>query len=389
MNKRLRSFFTVYCFFVMFFLITPDVVSSKKPIIKKGDYFPELPLNSPVESTRVSYLGIDKGKSFTIRDIKADIILVEIMNINCSSCQKQAPVNNKLFSLIESTTATKGRVKMLAIAVGCLDVHIKQFVEHFNTPYPVIQDPKFVVYDAIGRSSIPLAMLIRRDPKTGKGIVAWTHSGFDSDYDGMFNEVKRFMTTDLDSIKEEGKTIQPKVVEVKPILSDRELQEKIENAFAKEGSRISNLKTIDLQSGRTIYTSMVQQDMKKKNIFALMVSRSNPCDVCHDVHFIYVFEASGKILQLIPLQPTKYGNEPWDNMDIEKMQKRVVGRYIQLPFDFDPKIDAVTSATITSSIIFKSLEEEKAVFKELKEKGLLSIPKESPNLTEREEESHP
>jgi hypothetical protein len=389
MNKKLRSFFAVYCFFVTSVLITPDVVSSEKPTIKKGDYFPELSLNAPVESTRVSYLGIDEGQSFTIRDIKADIILVEIMNINCSSCQKQAPVNNKLFSLIESTTATKGRIKMLAIAVGCLDVHIKQFVEHFNTPYPVIQDPKFVVYDAIGRSSIPLAMLIRRDPKTGKSIVAWTHSGFDSDYEGMFNEIKNLMNTDLAIIKEEGKTIQPKVVEVKPILSDRELQEKIEKVFAMEGSRISNLKTISLKSGRTIYMSMIQQDMKKKNIFAVMVSRPNPCDVCHDVHFIYVFEGSGKILQLIPLQPTKYGNEPWDNKDIEKMQKRVVGRYIQMPFDFDPKIDAVTSATITSSIIFKSLEEEQAVFRELKEKGLLPISKESPNLTDRKEEAHP
>ena len=71
------------------------------------------------------------------------------------------------------------------------------------------------------------------------------------------------------------------------------------------------------------------------------------------------------------------------------MWKRVVGRYIQLPFDFDPEIDAVTSATITSSIIFKSLEEEQAVFRELKEKGLLPIPNESPNLTDREKEGHP
>ena len=78
MNKRSSSFFAVYCFFVTFFLITPDVVSSEKPIIKKGDCFPELPLTAPVESTRASYLGINKGKSFTIRDIKADIIWVRL-----------------------------------------------------------------------------------------------------------------------------------------------------------------------------------------------------------------------------------------------------------------------------------------------------------------------
>ena len=374
MNKRLRSFFAVYCFFAAFLLIIPNVVSQEKPEIKKGDSFPELLLDAPVESTHVSYLGIDKGKSFTLRDIKADIILLEIMNINCASCQKQAPINNKLFSLIESTSATKGHIKMLAIAVGCLDDHIEKFVEHFNTPYPVIQDPKFVVYDAIGRSSIPLAVLIRRDSRTGKSIVARTHSGFDSDYNEMFNDIKTVINIDLAIIKEEGKRIQTRVVEVKPILSDRELQEEIELAFSKEGDRVSNIKTLNLRNGRTIYTSMVQRDMKKKYIFAVMVSRPTPCDICHDVHFIYIFEANGKILQLISVRLTKDENEPWDNMDIEKMRKRVVGRYLQLPFDFDPKIDAVTSATITSSIIFKSLEEEQAVFRELKEKGLLSIP---------------
>jgi hypothetical protein len=111
-----------------------------------------------------------------------------------------------------------------------------------------------------------------------------------------------------------------------------------------------------------------------------MVDKPNPCDVCHDVHFIYVFDATGKILQLIPLELTKYGNEPWDAADIEKIRQRIVGRYIQSSFDFDPEIDAVSSATITSSIIFRSLEEEQITLKELKEKGFLQTSTESSNL---------
>ena len=118
---------------------------------------------------------------------------------------------------------------------------------------------------------------------------------------------------------------------------------------------------------------------KKKNVFAVMVSRPTPCDVCHDVHFIYVFDATGKILRLVPLQLTKYGNEPWDQADIEKIRKRIEGQYIQSSFDFDPEIDAVTSATITSSIIFRSLEEEQITLRELKEKGFLQNPAGSPN----------
>jgi hypothetical protein len=216
-----------------------------------------------------------------------------------------------------------------------------------------------------------LAILIQREVDTNKRVVAWIHTGFESDYQKMFKEIRSVMVTDLASIKDAGKQIESKVVTVKPIISERELKEKIEMAFAREGNPISPAKTINLKNGQRVYASEVRKD-KKKDLFAVMVSKPVPCDVCHDVHFIYVFDATGKILQLIPLQLTKWGNKPWDEADIEQMRKRIVGRYIQSSFDFDPEIDAVSSATITSSIIFKSLEEELGTFGELKEKGFLS-----------------
>jgi hypothetical protein len=95
------------------------------------------------------------------------------------------------------------------------------------------------------------------------------------------------------------------------------------------------------------------------------------CDVCHETHFIYTFEADGKILQFIPLRLSKYGNEDWDEADIAKMRLRIVGRYIYHPFAFKAKVDAVTSATITSASIFKGLSEGQRIFRELKAKGLL------------------
>ena len=83
------------------------------------------------------------------------------------------------------------------------------------------------------------------------------------------------------------------------------------------------------------------------------------------------FEQTGKILQLIPIQLTKEDNEDWDETDLEKIREKIVGRHINMPFDFDPDVDAVTSATITSLMIFKSLDDGQNLFRELKEKGLL------------------
>ncbi len=355
----------------VFLLPLAEAISQERPVIKKGDYFPEIPLESPMDSKHRVYLGIGEGKSFTIADIKADFVLVEIMHINCSSCQRQAPINNKLYSLIKSTPETKGRVKMLAIAVGCQNVYIKQFTDHFDTPYPVVQDPKFAVYDAIGRSPTPLAIFVRRDPQRKASIVADTHLGFEPDYKGTFKQIQELMDMNLGTIVAEGKKTEAQVVVIKPIIDEKALQGKIKAAFEKEGEEVIELTKMNLQSGRNVYTGVVQKDEQSKRLFAVIVSRPPPCDVCHDVHFIYLFDVTGKIIQFIPLQLTKYGNEDWDDIDIEKMRKRVIGRYINMPFDYDPEIDAVTSATITSSVIFDSLDEGQSLFREIKEKDLL------------------
>jgi hypothetical protein len=93
--------------------------------------------------------------------------------------------------------------------------------------------------------------------------------------------------------------------------------------------------------------------------------------VCHDIHFIYVFDATGKILQFIPLQLPKYGNKDFDEADVAKIRKRFVGRHIYKQFKFDANVDAVTRATITSAVIFRSLNDGMSLFNELKKKGYI------------------
>ncbi|UCF57813.1 MAG: hypothetical protein JSW15_04990 [Deltaproteobacteria bacterium] len=53
------------------------------------------------------------------------------------------------------------------------------------------------------------------------------------------------------------------------------------------------------------------------------------------------------------------------------MKSRVLGRHLYDDFSFNHVIDAVSSATITSSLIFNSLERADTTYQELKEKGYL------------------
>ena len=86
---------------------------------------------------------------------------------------------------------------------------------------------------------------------------------------------------------------------------------------------------------------------------------------------VYVFDGTGKIVQFIPLQLTKYGNRHFNEEDIAKMRGRIVGKQVYDPFQFDAKVDTVARATITCAVIFKSLNEGQGLFKELKERDLI------------------
>ncbi|RME36934.1 MAG: hypothetical protein D6794_07785, partial [Deltaproteobacteria bacterium] len=105
-------------------------------------------------------------------------------------------------------------------------------------------------------------------------------------------------------------------------------------------------------------------------LFAEVTSRQSICDICHDVHFIYVFDSQARVVAFEPIQLTKWGNVNWDSTEVERMRKKVVGSTLTAPPVFDPKVDAVTSATMTSAIIFDSLAQGESLLRELEQKGL-------------------
>ena len=76
-----------------------------------GDLFPRHTF-PPLTSTEDQiYLGLSEGKPFTLGEVRADLIVIELLNIYCTSCQKQAPIYNEVFDLVKKDPAMKGKVK--------------------------------------------------------------------------------------------------------------------------------------------------------------------------------------------------------------------------------------------------------------------------------------
>ena len=94
-------------------------------------------------------------------------------------------------------------------------------------------------------SPAPFSIIMRKYPKAGGMRVLATRLGFESDYKGMFSDMKILLDADLAVIRDEGKKIKSKVVEAKPAITEKALREKIKRTFIAEGSLIGDLKKIN------------------------------------------------------------------------------------------------------------------------------------------------
>jgi hypothetical protein len=371
MAKR-SLFLLILLGMALFFHGLVTELRAQQPLIQEGDIFPEVALSTPPEVKDRAYLGISGKNIFAIKDIKAKVILVEIMNVYCASCQNQAPIYNTLFELIQADPKTRNQIKIVAVSAGNNDGEVKIFRDHFKVVFPIIPDPQYALHAAIGGSPTPFSIFVRRESKDKPVLVAATHLGYDENYNKIFTQMKSLINKKLaDFSKKEVKSA-VRILKPKPPVSEEEIQDKIKMAFGRTGGKITDFSKVVLSQGREIYSGTIEGEGQAKiRLFAQVISENPTCDVCHDIHFIYIFEGSGKILDFIPLQLLKYGNVPWDEADILKMRNKIVGRYIFNPFTFDGRVDAVTSATITSAAIFKGLNEGQTLFKEIKNKGLI------------------
>lgn len=164
---------------------------------------------------------------------------------------------------------------------------------------------------------------------------------------------------------------EPEQIALRPPQSDTEIARLIEHSFAAQGEQLSGFHRLKLPSERSVYTATLLRNGQQQPIFAEVASRTAICDICHSVHFFYVFDQNGLILDFVPLHLTKYGNVEWNQQEIDSFTRRVIGKQLAGAWNFDPSIDAVTSATMTSAIIFDNFDQGRELLEELKQEELL------------------
>lgn len=360
-------------FFVVIILLSSfqgDFVNGETKPLGFATVFPELIFRHSLSKKEQAYLGLKKEGSYGLIEIKGSLLLIEFLNIYCVNCVRQAPILNDVYHFIEGNSNLKGKVKIIGIAAGNNIEEVKFFKDKFKIPYPIFPDTNFNAHQAVGSPRTPYMIWVRKE-KEGRWIVMSTHLGLIDSPAKVIAETKAVLQYDLALISPK-KGIIYEGDALTPPISEEELIEKARLGMEASGGKVIEMKKIMLKDKDFIYMGRVLFGAHQKNLFSKLASRRAVCDICHDTFFIYTFDSDGKIVDLIPIYLTKVDNLKWTDEDIKKLKNSLIGRSIFKPFAFDPKVDSISGATITTILIFDSLEKAKEIYEKIKKEGYIN-----------------
>jgi len=113
-----------------------------------------------------AYLGISADASgFALTDVKSKVLLVQLFDMYCMNCQRQAPEVNRLYDLVQSSDL-KDRVRFVGIGKGNTEIEASIFRERYDVKFPLFSDPEKLNTKRLGESRTPYFVII--DMKTRK-----------------------------------------------------------------------------------------------------------------------------------------------------------------------------------------------------------------------------
>lgn len=275
---------------------------------------------------------------------------------------------NELFTRIEKDAELKNNVKIIGIAVGNTDVDVAFGEKKYM--FPIIPDDKYEFHQLVGEPPTPFFIFARPYGK-GRLLVLDSFLGRLEDTDKLFSMVNAAlkMSTTKSVVTQNRKQYDKAQKELVIPITENELMKKVSQSLTVEGEHSDNIEKINLKELGEIYTGVL--DVSKRRIFARVVARKIPCVDCHDVFYIYSFDDTGKFIQFIPISISKLDNEEWDEKDIDKMRNNFKGKSLLKERPFNPKVDAISSATISSKLIYNSMGETELVIRKLINMGYI------------------
>lgn len=131
-----------------------------------GGMLPDIKLSMPKDMADKNYLGLGLFAfgSFTIPEIKAQLVIVQIFSMYCPYCQRDAPHVNQLYEKIENNPALKGKIKIIGIGVGNTSYEVGTFKKKYSVPFPLFADADYSIHKMVGEVNTPYFIGVKMNP---------------------------------------------------------------------------------------------------------------------------------------------------------------------------------------------------------------------------------
>ncbi|MDK2921627.1 MAG: hypothetical protein PWR24_1184 [Desulfonauticus sp.] len=145
---------------------------------ERGEIFPNLSLEN----------GLDPAYQFkSLDEIESKVVVVQIFNMYCPHCQKDAPVVNKLYAKLRADFPAS-KVTLLGLGIGNTKREVEVFRNSFKIEFPLFWDEQNRFLELFGNLGTPYFFVLK---KTDKGFrVVYMHAGELQDWKKLYVQIK-------------------------------------------------------------------------------------------------------------------------------------------------------------------------------------------------------
>jgi len=314
-----------------------------------GEPFPDLAFDGLLQSEDYAALGLSGTEgAFRLSEIPGEVLVLEFFNKSCVPCQSQVREVQTFYEDLLARGLGQ-RIRLLAAAAGNQAKYLGSFRQARGLTYPITADPNFDQWRKIGDPGrTPFTLLLVK--RGSRWTLARHHFGGQD-----AAEIGEIALAALEGRPESAQAKiehRPPSSPLSPAVDERTQRDLAEKLLSRVGGRAVAVDVLELTGGERVYRAAAAQDGAPS--FARVGSRAPVCAVCHAVHFLFAFDARGRVLGFAPIQVTKWGNAEWTAEESAWFEARLRGRRMA-DLAFDENVDAVTTATISSSLIFNEI----------------------------------
>lgn len=317
--------------------------------VEPGAPFPDLDFEGLLSPQDYPNLGLRQTKgTFRLTQIPGEVLVLEFFNKSCVPCQRQVRELEAFFQTVR-TGPMKGRVHVLAIAAGNQAKYLPKYIQERGLTYPIAADERFDQWRRLGEPGrTPFTVfLVRKGSQWTLGSyhfgVQWEKE-FSGHAQGLLDGRPPAVRPGATPPLEDRHLVLP--------LTTEAIIAKAQALLGRAAGKAVEAVIVSLPGGKQLYQARSGGTLLP--LYASVASRQPVCEICHAVHFLFAFDAQGRVRGFEPIHVTKLNNEEWDPGENRFFESRLVHRAMG-NLSFDAMTDAVTAATMSSALIFDEI----------------------------------